>query len=62
MPKTSRPTYHRPLTEDEEERLSNDLYDWWKNGNFYVWDEEEVNSFGMKKWEFGDLDFWPIKL
>jgi len=41
-----------------EEALARDLRDWWKNGNFYVWKEEEVNAFGMMAWEAGDPDFW----
>lgn len=48
-----------PLSSEELKNLGADLYDWWKNGNFRVWGEDEKNSFGMTKWELGDPDFWP---
>ena len=46
------------LPEEVEEPLYKDLRDWWKNGNFYHWEADEVNAFGMVAWELGDEDFW----
>ena len=44
---------------DDQERLRKDLRDWWKQGNFRVWGEDEKEElFGVGKWEFGDPDFW----
>lgn len=50
----------RRTTDYEKSRLYADLRDWWKNGNFRVWVEGEVDelNFGVGKWELGDPDFW----
>lgn len=48
----------QPLPPPVEEAVAADLRDWWKQGNFYIWEEDEVNAFGMMKWEAGDEDFW----
>lgn len=48
----------QPIPSPVEDQLYKDLRDWWKNGNFYHWEEDEVNAFGMMKWSMDDIDFW----
>jgi hypothetical protein len=53
----------RQLTEDEDDNLYSDLRDWWKNGNFQVWEEGQDHGLGFVfgPWELGDLDFWEAE-
>lgn len=37
------------------EWIMDNLYDWWKNGNLYVWEEGSTNAFSMTPDSF--LDF-----
>jgi hypothetical protein len=48
----------QPLPEAVEEALYSDLRDWWKNGNFRHWEDDEVGMFGIGKWQLEEEDFW----
>lgn len=39
-----------PVPHDLWGAIADDLYDWWKNGNFYVHDADEVDAFNIGAW------------